>query len=113
MSSTYASMPLIWVCGSISPHTGSGPGAAGHSRGRRSTNYSIYSTDIKPKGFRVIEFDGYLTEDTVTEALRVIDEPALAELMAETNYRLARNYYSYAMLERRLQTLLAECFGEE
>jgi hypothetical protein len=30
----------------------------------------------------------------------------------EHNYELARRYYSFAMLERRLQVLLADCFGE-
>ncbi len=29
--------------------------------------YSIYSIDIKPKGFRVIEFDGYITDDCVRQ----------------------------------------------
>jgi hypothetical protein len=33
--------------------------------------------------------------------------------MADQNYRLAKQYYSYAVLERRLQTLIADCFGEE
>jgi hypothetical protein len=33
--------------------------------------------------------------------------------MAERNYSLARLHYSFKMLERRLQTLLADCFGEE
>ena len=75
-------------------------------------NYSTYEVDIKPRGFRVIEFDGYITEDTVAETRRVLSDATLAAEMAERNYGLARQYYSYAVLERRLQTLLAECFGE-
>jgi len=75
-------------------------------------NYSIYATDIKPKGFRVVEFDGYLTEQTVWFVQRILADPNLAQEMTEYNYLLARRYYGYAMLERRLQTLLMKCFGE-
>jgi len=76
-------------------------------------NYSIFAIDIKPKGFRVIEFNGFVTGDTVAQVTRVLDDPHLAEEMAEHNYNLARRYYSYSVLERRLQTLLMECFGED
>jgi glycosyltransferase involved in cell wall biosynthesis len=76
-------------------------------------NYSIFDMDIKPKGFRVIEFDGYITDDTVHQVRQVLQEPDLAQDMVEHNYRLARRHYSYATLERRLQTLIADCFGEQ
>ncbi|OGO34045.1 MAG: glycosyl transferase family 1 [Chloroflexi bacterium RBG_16_57_11] len=76
-------------------------------------NYSIYAVDIKPKGFRVIEFDGYITEDTLQHAHQILENPQLAKEMAEHNYRLGRRYYSYSVLGRRLQTLLADCFGED
>jgi mannosylglucosylglycerate synthase len=76
-------------------------------------NYSIFDIDIKPKGFRVIEFDGHITDDTVRQVLQVLQEPHLAREMAEHNYRLAHRHYSYATLERRLQTLIADCFGEQ
>ena len=76
-------------------------------------NYSIFDVDIKPKGFRVVEFDGYITEATVRQTRQVLADPELAREMVETNYRLGKRHYSYATLERRLQTLMAECFGED
>ncbi|HLE27132.1 MAG TPA: glycosyltransferase family 4 protein [Anaerolineales bacterium] len=76
-------------------------------------NYSIFDVDIKPKGFRVIEFDGFITDSTVRQVRRVLEAPSEAQAMADQNYRLAKRHYSYAMLERRLQTLLADCFGED
>jgi len=76
-------------------------------------NYSIFDTDIKPKGFRVIEFDGYITNQTIDLTYQVLTNPALAQEMADHNYQRARQHYSYTMLERRLLTLLADCFGEE
>ncbi len=75
-------------------------------------NYSIYETDIKPKGFKVIEFDGYITDATLEHTRRMLLHPDEAAAYAEINYALARRYYSYAMLERRLGLLLADCFGE-
>jgi glycosyltransferase involved in cell wall biosynthesis len=75
-------------------------------------NYSIFDVDIKPKGFHVIEFDGYISDATLRQTRQVLTDPELAREMVESNYQLGRRYYSYAVLERRLQTLLADCFGE-
>lgn len=75
-------------------------------------NYSIYAVDIKPKGFRVIEFDGYITAATVQETQRVLSNPALAQELITHNYELGRRYFSYVTLERHLATLLSDCFGE-
>ena len=74
--------------------------------------YSIFETDIKPKGFRVIEFDGYINEQTLGAARFILTHPEKACEQCEHNYELARRYYSYTMLERRLGLLLADCFGE-
>jgi glycosyltransferase involved in cell wall biosynthesis len=76
-------------------------------------NYSIFAMDIKPKGFRVIEFEGFITDQTVEQTRQVLQDKAFTEEMTAKNYELGRRYYSYAVLERRLQTLLAECFGED
>ena len=75
-------------------------------------NYSIYETDIKPKGFKVVEFDGYISNRTVEETRFVLQHPEVTVQEAEHNFALARRYYSFTMLERRLQHLLADCFGE-
>ncbi len=76
-------------------------------------NYSIFDIDIKPKGFNVIEFEGYITDETVEHARQVLEDPELGQQMAEHNYQVALRHYSFTMLERRLATLLAECFGED
>jgi len=74
--------------------------------------YSIFDLDIKPKGFQVIEFEGYITEATVQQTQQVLEDPRRFHPIAEHNYRLGKRYYSYAMLERHLNTLLSDCFGE-
>lgn len=76
-------------------------------------NYSIFAIDIKPKGFKVVEFDGYITEQTVNEVRNILENPEVGQEMAEVNYHLAKKYYSFTMLERRLRTLLMGYFGEE
>ncbi|TAH53797.1 MAG: glycosyltransferase [Chloroflexota bacterium] len=75
-------------------------------------NYSVYNIDIKPKGFEVIEFDGFITRAVVNQARDLLQHPARAREMADKNYALATHHYSYTMLMRRLETLLAEAFGE-
>lgn len=74
-------------------------------------NYSIYEVDIKPKGFRVVEFDGFISDATLTDVRRILLDRDLAAAWAEENYALAKRYFSYSMLEIRLRTLLADCFG--
>lgn len=75
-------------------------------------NYSIYEADIKPKGFKVIEFNGFISESTLAEARYVLTHPDEIRDECAHNYELAKRYYSYTMLERRLKLLLSDCFGE-
>ncbi len=74
--------------------------------------YSVYEIDIKPRGFRVVELDNYVTSAAIREARRLLQEPALAAEWAETNFTLARRHFSFTVLEQRLSALLAECFAE-
>lgn len=75
-------------------------------------NYSIYEADIKPKGFKVIEFDGFISNATLEETRYVLKHPEESAEHAEHNYELARRYYSFTMLQNHLELLLADCFGE-
>ncbi|MGB8983604.1 MAG: glycosyltransferase family 4 protein, partial [Anaerolineales bacterium] len=38
-------------------------------------NYSIYEADIKPKGFKVVEFDGFISEATLEHVRYVLTHP--------------------------------------
>lgn len=75
-------------------------------------NYTIYSTDIHPKGFKAIEFQGFITEDTVEQVRAVLNDPDLAQSMTEHNYSLARKFFSYGALQQQLEALLVSFFGE-
>ena len=74
-------------------------------------NYAIYETDIKPKGFKVIEFNEYITDETVDAARNILLEPKLAEEMCKYNYQLALKHYSYKVLRGKLRVLLNNAFG--
>jgi glycosyltransferase involved in cell wall biosynthesis len=74
-------------------------------------NYSIYSIDIQPKGFSVIEMDGYVSEDTVRQAREVLEKPALCKKMVDKNYEIALRCYSYSVLEHKLKNLIFNCLA--
>jgi glycosyltransferase involved in cell wall biosynthesis len=69
-------------------------------------NYNIYSYDIRPKGFKVVEMDNYISDNTIAQALEVLENPDLREEMAEHNYQLGLKYYSYGVLEMHLRHIL-------
>jgi len=74
-------------------------------------NYTIYATDIRPKGFKVIEFDDYITEKTIQDTRRILDDPAYQDELCRYNYELALHYFSYKTLRIQFQVLLANAFG--
>ena len=71
------------------------------------SNYEIFKTDIQPKGFRVIGFDDYISDETVHMAREVIQNPDLAAELAEHNFNLGKRFFSYSILEKLLDSLLA------
>jgi hypothetical protein len=73
--------------------------------------YSVYETDIEPRGFQAVEFDGFISEGTLAEVRTLLAQPTLAAEWAEINYRLARRYFSFSVLRAQLQSLLLDCFG--
>jgi glycosyltransferase involved in cell wall biosynthesis len=74
-------------------------------------NYAIYATDIRPKGFKVIEFDEYITEKTIQDTLRILDDPEHRAQLCRSNYALALRHFSYQVLRSKFSVLLANAFG--
>ena len=73
--------------------------------------YSIYETDIKPKGFRAIELPGYVDDKVLAHTREIITNPELCEKIVDHNYKLGKRYYSYYVLQRKLKNLLFDMFG--
>ena len=74
-------------------------------------NYTIYQTDIRTKGFNVIFFDDFITDDTVSQTLRAFDNPVSCKEDCDHNYRIAKKYFSYAVLRNKLKVLLSNIYG--
>jgi mannosylglucosylglycerate synthase len=71
--------------------------------------YPVYNADIRPLGFKFIEMDGFVDENTILETKRLLQNPDQVREMAETNYAIAREHFSYEVLKIRLEELLANC----
>jgi len=71
--------------------------------------YSIYATDIKPKGFKAIEIDGYVTDNAVRQTRKILEDKALRDEMVSYNYSLASKHYSYSVLRQKLDALTQDC----
>lgn len=74
-------------------------------------NYSIYSFDIQPKGFDVIEIDGYVSDEAIKLARTVLQRPQRCQEMVEKNYEIATRCYSYRVLKQKLQNLVSDCLS--
>jgi glycosyltransferase involved in cell wall biosynthesis len=70
------------------------------------STYEIYRRDIQPKGFKVIEFDNFISEETVEQTRDVLSNPGQTQVLCEKNYELGRRYYSYTVLCNLLTAML-------
>ena len=73
--------------------------------------YDIYKVDIRPKGFEVIEFEDYITKDTVRRTRSLLTNPDQVEKMVTHNYEVASHHYSYRNLEILLDALVSLSLG--
>lgn len=75
-------------------------------------NYSIYLYDIKPKGFKVIELEGYVNRKAINKTKKVLDNEDFRKKMVEYNFKLAKQYYSFSILRRKLLNIIYDFFLE-
>ncbi len=75
--------------------------------------YSIFITDIEPKGFRVIPLNGYITRKVIEQVREVINNPQYREEMVNHNYELGKKFFSYSVLRRKLRSLITNFTGME
>ena len=68
--------------------------------------YSIYIADIEPKGFDVIAFDGFVTSKAIEKIELTLNDKTYLNKMIEKNYRLANQFFSYEVLEKKLLFLI-------
>ncbi len=73
--------------------------------------YSVYETDIMPKGFEMIELDDFVTNDAVGRTRLILKDKARSREIAEKNFELGKKFFSYSVLRQKLRTLLIDCFA--
>ena len=70
--------------------------------------YAVYVADLAPKGFDCVEVsDGELTDAAVAQVRALLDDPARVAALAEHNYAIAQEHYSYEAVAPLLERLMA------
>ncbi|MFO7902043.1 MAG: glycosyltransferase [Planctomycetota bacterium] len=73
--------------------------------------YSIFVSDIEPRGARVITINGYVTRETIEHVRRVIEDPGYRQEMVDHNFQIGKSFYSYTVLRRKLRALITNFTG--
>jgi glycosyltransferase involved in cell wall biosynthesis len=76
-------------------------------------HYTVYTTDIAPLGFDMIEFEDFITDVTVGRVREVLDDAEVRSEMVTKNFDLARKYFSYPTARYKLGALISNAFGPD
>ena len=68
--------------------------------------YSVYVADIAPLGFDFVQVDGWISDESVSEVRRFLDDPDRRQAAVDRNYEIARRHFSYKVLAKALPQLL-------
>lgn len=74
--------------------------------------YAIFVRDIEPLGFDIVSMDGFLTKKTIQRVKEVLKSSDRKEKMVNHNYEIAARHYSYSVLQKRLDSIMINFFGE-
>ncbi len=69
--------------------------------------YPVYNADIGPLGFEFIELDGFVDDSAVDKTKELLGEPDQIEAMAEKNYALAQEHFSFDVLGKKLKEVIS------
>ncbi len=75
--------------------------------------YSIFISDIEPRGFQVITMNGYLNRDVISHVEKVIQDADYRRQMVDHNYELGKAFFSYSVLRRKLRALITNFTGAD
>ena len=73
--------------------------------------YAIFTRDIEPKGLRLPVMNGFLTQEVVNEVSRLLHDPEYRREVTEHNFAVAARFYSFAVLQNGLRTLIGQIKG--
>ena len=69
--------------------------------------YPVYNADIGPLGFEFIELAGFVDDLAVDKTKELLGEPDQIEAMAEKNYALAQEHFSFEVLGKKLKEVIS------
>jgi glycosyltransferase involved in cell wall biosynthesis len=72
--------------------------------------YPVYNADIKPLGFKFIELNGFVDEDSIQLARSLINDSNAVQEIADHNRQIAQENFSLEVLERKLAGVISN-FG--
>ena len=75
--------------------------------------YSTFIADIEPKGFEVITMNGFLTRHVLDQVRRVIADDEYRTRMVSQSFELGKKFFSYAVLRRKLRSLITNFTGHD
>jgi glycosyltransferase involved in cell wall biosynthesis len=67
--------------------------------------YPVYIRDLEPKGFELIEIDGFITPESIEKTTRVLNSYELRETMTAKNFDIAKKYYSKKIFKELISKL--------
>ena len=70
--------------------------------------YSIYITDIEPKGFDLVTINNIVTDEKINKIKEILKNEKRRNEMVNKNYELAKKYFSYEVLEELLLPLIRQ-----
>jgi len=73
--------------------------------------YDIFVRDIEPKGFQFLMMDGFVTRQTARDVQRILSDPDARQAMVDHNYEVASQFFSYEVIRRKLNALIANHVG--
>jgi len=74
--------------------------------------YDIFARDIEPKGFEFPMMEGYVRRSLVEKVRELLNNPELRIQQAEHNYQTAQKFFSYEVVRRKLNAVIANLIVE-
>jgi len=74
--------------------------------------YDIFARDIEPKGFHFPMMEGYVRRSLVAKVREILDNQDLRESQCDHNYKTAQKFFSYEVLRRKLNAIIANLIVE-
>lgn len=70
--------------------------------------YKIFQADIEPTGINAVIINEKITDLAVEEVRKLILRPNLSQLYTETNYEIAKRFFSYQTAKIRLEKIIEQ-----